>query len=596
MSKLPTPVTPNAEADAPPLTVGALLGDAVRTHRGTALRTAGHPHGVSFEELEVAGSEIAGGLADLGVVPGDRVAILANTRQEWTLADVGALWASAVVVPVYHTSSAEETEYVLAHSGARVLICEDADQLAKIAKIRPGVPALEHIFTMLPTDGVASVAELRATGDPDAADLVHVAPDTAATIVYTSGTTGPPKGCVLTHANLVATMRMYEYELRDELRPGVVTFMFLPLAHSLARVVQLVTLDAGATLAFWQGDPKRLLEDIADARPMYLPSVPRVFEKIHARALGAVEDGSVVRRSLFRWAVATGGRARAAERRGASIGPATRVGLRLADRLVLSRVRDLFGGQLRLGLTGAAPIGRDVLEFFDACGVLILEGYGMTESCAAATLNTPSAFRFGTVGRPLPDSEVSIADDGEILMRGPHVFDGYHRDDEATHDSLDGGWLHSGDLGAVDADGYVAITGRKKDLIITSSGKNISPTNLETALRETRWVSQAVVYGDNRPYLVALLTLDPDELPALAAGAGVPGDIGAMVNDPKVHAVVQEAVDAVNERFARIEQIKRFALLDHDLSQAAGELTPTLKVKRGIVNERYRLEFAALYA
>jgi long-chain acyl-CoA synthetase len=565
-------------------------GVAMRVRRDGAL------HEITFGELVTAAREIAGGLIAHGVRSGDRVAILGNTRPEWTLADLGALLAGATVVPVYHTNSPEECEYVLAHSGARILICEDAEQVAKIASFRERVPALEHVFTMLPVDGVDSLAALRATGDPAAAGAAHIDPDQAATIVYTSGTTGPPKGCVLTHANVIATMRMYEYELRDELRPGVVTFMFLPLAHSLARIVQLVTLDAGATLAFWQGDPKRLLDDIADARPMYLPSVPRVFEKIHARALGAVEDGSPVRRRVFSWAVAIGARARTAERRGEAVGPVTRAGLRVADRLVLARVRGLFGGQLRLGLTGAAPIGRDVLEFFDACGVLILEGYGMTETCAAATMNTPSAFRFGTVGRTLPDSEVAIAPDGEILMRGPHVFGGYHRDAEATGEIFDDGWLRSGDLGEIDVEGFVTITGRKKDLIITSSGKNISPTNLETALRETRWVSQAVVYGDNRPYLVALLTLDPDALPALAAAAGVPADIEAMVADPKVHAVVQEAVDAVNARFARIEQIKRFALLDHDLSQAAGELTPTLKVKRGTVNERYRGEFDALYA
>src|SRR4029079_18392909 len=225
-----------------------------------------------------------------------------------------------------------------------------------------------------------------------------------------------------------------------------------------------------------------------------------------------------------------------------------------------------------------------------------LEGYGMTETCAAATLNTPGEFRFGTVGRPLPGSEVTIAADGEVLMRGPHVFAGYHRDVEATQGTLDGGWLCSGDLGEVDADGYVAITGRKKDLIITSSGKNVSPSNLETALRETRWISQAVVYGDNRPYLVALLTVDSDEIPALAERAGVPADLSAMVSDPRVHAVVQETIDEVNARFARIEQIKRFALLDHDLSQEAGELTPTLKVKRATVNARYRQEFERLYA
>jgi long-chain acyl-CoA synthetase len=574
-------------------TLPQILRQAVANHDGTALRFPrdGAMHDISFRELAARAQAIAGGLIALGVQPGDRVAILGSTRPEWTIADCGALSAGATVVPIYHTNSPEECAYVLSHSGARVLICEDAEQLRKIESVRDELPDLEHVFTMVPVEGAALLDEL--DGD---AEIVEVAPSDPATIVYTSGTTGPPKGCILTHANCVATMRMYEEQLRDELQPGVVTFMFLPLAHSLARVVQLVTLDVGATLAFWGGDPKRLLDDIAEARPMYLPSVPRVFEKIHARALAAVEEASPVRRRLFNWAVATGARARAAERRGETAGPLLRAGSRVADRLVLARVRDLFGGELRLGLTGAAPIGREVLEFFDACGVLVLEGYGMTETCAAATLNTRREFRFGTVGRPLPGSEVAIADDGEILMRGPHVFGGYHRDEEATRDTFEDGWLCSGDLGAIDDEGYVAVTGRKKDLIITSSGKNISPTNLETALRETRWISQAVVYGDNHPYLVALLTIDPDEVEALAARAGVPADLSAMVDDPRVHAVVQESVDEVNARFARIEQIKRFAILDHDLSQAADELTPTLKVKRANVNDRYRRELEGLYA
>ena len=578
-------------------TLPQVLRQAVAQHDGTAMRVRrdGVVHDISFSDLAARAREIAGGLAAVGVRPGDRVAILGSTRPEWTMADCGALWAGATVVPVYHTNSPEECAYVLSHSGSRVLICEDGDQLRKIEGVRSQLPDLERIFTMVPVGGAESLDDLRDAGDADDAEAVEVAPEDAATIVYTSGTTGPPKGCVLTHANCVTTMRMYEEQLRDELRPGVVTFMFLPLAHSLARIVQLVTLDAGATLAFWRGDPKLLLDDIAEARPDYLPSVPRVFEKIHARALAAAEEASPLRRAVFRWAVATGARARAVERRGASPGAALRARVRVADRLVLSRVRDLFGGELRLGLTGAAPIGREVLEFFDACGVLILEGYGMTETCAAATLNTRDDFRFGTVGRPLPGSEVAIAGDGEILMRGPHVFAGYHRDEEATRSTFDDGWLRSGDLGEVDEDGYVAITGRKKDLIITSSGKNISPTNLETALRETRWISQGVVYGDNHPYLVALLTIDADEVEALAERAGVPADLTAMATDPRVHAVLQQSVDEVNERFARIEQIKRFAVLDHDLTQAAGELTPTLKVKRATVNDRYRRELEALY-
>jgi long-chain acyl-CoA synthetase len=575
-----------------------LLLRAADYHRGTAVRVRrdGAWLETTFAELRTAAREIAAGLVGLGVRPGDRVAILGSTRPEWTVADCGALCAGATVVPVYHTNSPDECQYVLAHSGARVLICEDAAQLAKVESVRERLPALEHVFLMLPADGARTLSDLRAIAEPVDVAAVPVAPADAATIVYTSGTTGPPKGCVLTHANCVATMRMYEERLQEELGPGVVIFMFLPLAHSLARVVQLVALDVGATLSFWQGDPKRLLDDVADARPTYFPSVPRVFEKIHARALAAAEESDPLRRRLFGWAIATGARVRAAERRGDDPGVLLRGGARIADRLVLSRVRELFGGNLRLGLTGAAPIGRDVLDFFDACGVLVLEGYGMTETCAAATLNTPDSFRFGTVGRPLPGSQVAIADDGEVLMRGPHVFGGYHCDEASTRDTFDSGWLRSGDLGDVDADGFLAITGRKKDLIITSSGKNISPTNLETALSETRWVSQAVVYGDNRPYLVALLTIDPDELEALAARAGVPADATEMVGDAKVHAVLEEAVDEVNRRVARIEQIKRFTVLDRDLTQSAGELTPTLKVKRATVYERYRPLFEALYA
>jgi long-chain acyl-CoA synthetase len=598
-----TAISPSANTFATDTaTLPQLVLRATARHTGpaTRVRRDGALLDTTFAELGSAAREIAGGLIALGVQPGDRVAVLGSTRPEWTVADCGALCAGATVVPVYHTNSPEECAYVLAHSGTRVLICEDAVQLAKIERVRGELPALEHVFTMLPVGGAASVADLRARAvdAPDGAvdrAVAKVAGTDAATIVYTSGTTGPPKGCVLTHDNLVATIRMYEEQLREELEPGVVIFMFLPLAHSLARVVQMVALDVGATLSFWQGDPKQLLDDIAEARPTYLPSVPRVFEKIHARAMGSVEDASHVRRLLFDWALAAGGRARAIERRGGSPGPLLRAGLGVADRLVLSRVRNLFGGDLRLGLTGAAPIGRDVLEFFDACGVVILEGYGMTETCAAATLNTPRAYRYGTVGRPLPGSEVAIAEDGEVLMRGPHVFGGYHRDENATRDTFDAGWLQSGDLGEIDEDGFVAITGRKKDLIITSSGKNISPTNLETALRERRWISQAVVYGDNRPYLVALLTLDPDELGSLAERAGVPADLAAMVGDPNVHEVLQSAVDEVNDKVARIEQIKRFAVLDHDLTQAAGELTPTLKVKRGTVYERYASQFEALY-
>jgi long-chain acyl-CoA synthetase len=578
-------------AAAPIAPATPTLADVIRNaarHPGiaTRVRRGGGWEETSFEQLAATALEIAGGLIGLGVRPGDRVAILGSTRPEWTFADCGALCAGATVVPVYHTNSPEECLYVLAHSQARVLICEDALQLGKIEQVRSELPMLQHVFTMVPALRTGSLEDLRALGaregEPRFAD---VDPGAVATIVYTSGTTGPPKGCELTHANLLATIRMYEEQL--ELGPDAVFFMFLPLAHSLARMVQMVALDTGATLAFWQGNPKVLLEDIAEARPTHLPSVPRVFEKIHTRALAAAEESSAPRRRAFRWALAAGARARRAEH----AGPLLRAQHRLADRLVLARVRGLFGGDLRLGLTGAAPIARDVLEFFDACGTLVLEGYGMTETSAAATLNTPEAYRFGTVGRPLPGSEIAIASDGEVLMRGPHVFAGYHRDEDATRETFNGNWLRSGDLGAIDPDGFLTITGRKKDLIITSSGKNITPSNIEAALRESRWIADAVVYGDERPYLVALLTLDPDEIEALATAGGPPAH-----SDPRVLAAVQAAVDATNDRFARIEQIKRFAVLDHDFTQAGGELTPTLKVKRAAVYERYRSEINALYS
>ena len=342
--------------------------------------------------------------------------------------------------------------------------------------------------------------------------------------------------------------------------------------------------------------PARLIDDLAGARPTHVPSVPRVFEKVHTRALGRVEDAGGLQRLVFRWAIATGRAARRAERRG-RVNPLLRAGQRLADRLVLSHVRRLFGGGIELALTGAAPISREVLDFFDACGVLVLEGYGMTETCAAATLNTEHEFRFGTVGRPLPGTRVRIAPDGEVLLWGPNMFAGYYGKPEATAETVDeDGWLRTGDMGEVDSDGYLRLTGRKKELIITSSGKNVSPANLEAALRDCRWLSQAVVYGDNRPYLVALLTLDPEEAPGLAEELGIAADIPSMARDPRVREVIQREIDAVNAGFARIEQIKRFALLERDLSHDDGELTPTQKLRRREVYTRYADRFDAIYA
>ena len=593
---------PHPQATGAETLAAMVLATAEKHPDAAALRSkqGGEWHDVSYRELGESARAIARGLIALGIEPGDRVAILASTRPEWTLVDCGAMCAGAVVVPIYQTNSPEECRYVIEHSGAKVVVCENVEQLDKISQIQTDCPGLEHVIAFDGAHGRApSLDGLRAGGivvDEDAPDRIAAAikPADLATVVYTSGTTGPPKGCMLSHANWMATLRMYESRL--DVEHDLTIFLFLPLAHVLARITQMVALDAGGTLAFWQGDTKQVLEDIATTRPTYLPTVPRVLEKIHAKALGSVEEAGRARKAIFGRAVAAGHKVRQRERAGRPTGPLLRAEHALADRLVLSRVRALFGGNLHQALTGAAPIGREVLDFFDACGVLVLEGYGMTESTSAATLNTPDEFRFGTVGRPLPGTAVAIAGDGEILLRGPHVFVGYWKNEDATAETFEDGWLATGDIGHVDKDGFVSISGRKKDLIITSSGKNITPANIETALRETRWISQAVVYGDRRPYLVAIVSLDEEGARELADHLGIAHDRETMTGDPRVLAEIQSAVDEVNARFARIEQIKKFALLGHDLTQEQGELTPTMKVKRAKVYERYADVFDGLYA
>ncbi len=583
---------------------------AVARHSGAALRYKrdGRWLDLSYPDFGARARAIAAGLIALGIEPGDRVAILANTIPEWTIADIGILCAGAVVVPVYFTNSPHECLHVLSHSGARAVFVEDDAQLAKIRQIRDRCPSLEHVIALwdgpdAPSgDDALAIDELLRAGDAvaeddiDAAGRTPVAGDPA-TIVYTSGTTGDPKGCIITHGNVLATIGMYEDQLHLANDEHPVVYMFLPLAHVLARAVELVTIQEGGTLAFWTRDPAHLLADLAEVRPTHFPSVPRVFEKVHTAALVAVEGDGALQQRVFRSALALGKRRSRAAAAGQRLGVADRLRAPLADRLVFSKVHALFGGRLRKALTGAAPIGPDVVDFFDACGIPLLEGYGMTETCAAATLNTDEAHRAGTVGRALPGVRLKIANDGEVLMRGPNISPGYYRDPEATAELFDAdGWLCSGDLGTIDDGGYLSITGRKKDLIITSSGKNIGPTAIETRLQETRWISHAVVYGDAKPYLVALLTIDAEEAPELARRAGIPdADPELLAANDAVHAVLQESVDEVSRDFARIEQVKRFGVLDRDLLQAEGELTPTMKIRRAVVYERYGPRFEALY-
>ena len=582
-------------------TIADLLPKAVAKYgsqRAVMFKDDGQWATRSYNEVGDTVRELALGLIGLGVEKGDKVSILGNTRVEWTYFDYAALTAGATVVPIYQTNSAEECEYVLENSDAKVVIVEDEDQLEKIRQVRDRCPKLEHVIRMTGTGGGAlSVAELVERGaaltESDwAARYESVAPEDVCTFIYTSGTTGPPKGCVISHGNYRAMLDMVVE--RNVLGGGdELTYLFLPLAHSFALLIQLGSFELGATLAYWERDPLRIMANLTEVKPTYFPSVPRIFEKIYTAATSAVEKEGGLKKRIFDWSIGVGKRYHEAERSGGA-GPLLRRQHGLADRLVLEKIRNLFGGNLRVAVSGAAPINPDILRFFDAAGVLILEGWGMTETSTAATIATPDDFRFGTIGKPFPGVEVEIADDGEILVKGPNVFQGYYKNDAATSETIVGGWLHTGDIGEFDADGYLKITGRKKDIIITAGGKNITPANLEAEIKQHPMISQCVVIGDRRPFLVAVVTLDPEEAAKFAEEKGL--DLATLHTDDGIRASIQAHLDQVNQKFARVEQVKKFEVLPRDFSQEGGELTPSMKVKRNVVAQKYAGEVDALYA
>jgi long-chain acyl-CoA synthetase len=586
-------------------TVADLLPIAVREHgarRAVMYKEDGAAEWTSKSYAEI-GDMIQGlslGLMDLGIAKGDKVSILANTRPEWTYFDFAALTAGATVVPIYQTNSPDECQYVLENSDAKAVIVEDAEQLAKIREVRDRCPALEHVILMTgEADDAMSAAELAERGGShDAAEWEErwssVTPDDICTFIYTSGTTGPPKGCVISHGNYRSMLDM----VLDvgALGDDELTYLYLPLAHSFALLIQFGTVALGATMAYWQRDPLKIMSDLAEVKPTYFPSVPRIFEKIYTAATSAAEKAGGMKKAVFNWAVGVGRRMRATERAGREPGFFLRRQYEVADKQVLSKIRNLFGGRIKLAVSGAAPINPEILRFFDAAGVLIVEGWGMTETSTAATIATAEDFKFGTVGRPFPGCEIKIADDGEILVRGPNIFQGYYKNPEATAETLVDGWLHTGDIGEIDPEGYVKITGRKKDIIITAGGKNITPANLEAEIKQHPLVSQCVVIGDRRPYLVALVTLDPDEAATFASDHDLPSDPEALASNELVRKSIEEHLEKVNSKFARVEQVKKIAILPHDLSQEGGELTPTMKVKRNVVAEKYAGEIEALYS
>jgi long-chain acyl-CoA synthetase len=554
---------------------------------------------VTYAEVGDIVREIGLGLVDIDIAPGERVSLLCNTRPEWTYCDFAITSAGAVVVPIYPTNSPEECEWVAGNSESVAVICEDASQVAKVLAVRERLPALRTIVVIEPAGETAdaiSLDEVRERGHArDAAELeartAAVKPEDPFTFIYTSGTTGPPKGCVLTHGNYrrVVTMLESAGAVQDE----EVTYLFLPLAHAYALLIQLVNFDVGTTIAYYGGDSTQIVPELQQVSPTYLPSVPRIFEKIYTLALSS--QAPEVQEKM-RAAAKLGVRVRDLQVRGEEVPPELLAPFEAAEEQLFKNVRAIFGGRVRQAVSGAAPIAKEILEFFYGCGVPVLEGYGMTETATVATYSTIEHHRFGSVGRVLPGVEARIADDGELLIKGDNIFQGYYRNDDASFGAIVDGWLHTGDLGSIDDDGYVYITGRKKDIIITAGGKNLTPANLENDLKQARWVSQAVMHGDRRPYPVMLVALDEEEIVPWAKEHGIEDtSIAALAENDEVRALIQGELDKANAKYAQVEQIKRFFILDHDLSQETGELTPTLKVKRNVVNEKYADRFDALY-
>ena len=553
----------------------------------------------SFSQVLEIVRPLALGLAELGVVKGDRVSILGNTRPEWTYFDFAALSIGATVVPIYQTNSPEECRYVLENSDAKVVVVEDDEQLEKIRQVRDQLPQLEQIVRMTgSSDDAISMEDLAAKGDGGQARWESlysaVTPADICTFIYTSGTTGPPKGCIISHGNYRAMLDMVDET--SVIEGEDVSYLYLPLAHSFALLIQLGSFDLGATLAYWERDPLKILPNLAELKPTYFPSVPRIFEKIYTAANSGMEKEGGLKKAIFNWAIGVGAKMREVERSGRKPGFLLSRQYAFADEKVLSKIRNLFGGRLRLAVSGAAPINPEILRFFDAAGVLVLEGWGMTETSTAATISSPDDFKVGTIGKPFPGCEVKIADDGEILVKGPNVFQGYHKNEEATRETIVDGWLHTGDIGEIDSDGFIKITGRKKDIIITAGGKNITPANLEADIKQHPLVSQCVVVGDRQPYLVALVTLDPEEAAAYAKEHDLQENPEQLAANADVKASIEAHVEEINKNYARVEQVKKIAILKQDLSQETGELTPTLKVKRAVVTAKHEQEIEALYA
>jgi long-chain acyl-CoA synthetase len=564
---------------------------------------------LTWREVGDVVREVALGLIALGREKGDMIALLSASRAEWVQADFAIFSAGGVTVPVYPTYPPDLIAYVVNDSGAKTIIVEDPAQLAKVLQARDRMPVLEQIIVIAGYDApqppkmVMTWESLRRLGREHAAAhkstlaerVASTRPTDLATIVYTSGTTGPPKGVMQTHGNHVAAVTASKQA--TPVQEGWVHLLFLPLAHSFARLESFLGVTHGLTTAFAENLDK-VGENLKETRPHFICSVPRVFEKVYGKILAGVEAGSPAKKKIFGWAVSVGRDVSRHQQRGQPVPATLELKRKVAHKLVFSKLHAALGGRLQWAVSGGAPLARDIAEFFHAAGILLLEGYGLTETCPALTFNRPDRFKFGSVGQTLPGVQLRIAEDGEILARGPNIATlGYYKQPEATREVFDpDGWFHTGDIGAVDQDGFLVITDRKKDLIVTAGGMNIAPQNIENLLKADPFISQVMVYGDRRPYPVALITINPEELSKFARQQGIlTSEAAVIVKHPKVAERVGRTVEEKNTQLQSYAKIKRFTVLPTDFTLDGGELTPTLKVKRKVVSQKYKDAIEELY-
>ena len=590
--------TPAVVAPDPNANFTDLLVDRVATNPGDALfalpTADGGWNDVSAKEFHRQVVALAKGFISAGVKPGDKIGFMCKVRYEWTLVDFAAAFAGAVIVPIYETSAPSQIQYMLADSEATSIIVETAEHFSRFDEIRGDVPEVSTVWQM----HLGDLEKLAASGDEVSdADLEErrslATGKDVATLIYTSGSTGTPKGCILTHSNFVELSRNAAVAMSDVVAPGSSTLLFITTAHVFARFISILAVHAGVKVGH-QGDTKRLVESLGSFKPTFLLAVPRVFEKVYNSAEQKAEAGG--KGKIFRKAVET-----AIEHSKALDSGKVPLGLKLRfalfDKLVYGKLRAVMGGNVRYAVSGGAPLGTRLGHFFRSLDVRILEGYGLTETSAPATVNLTTKFKIGTVGPALPGNGLKIADDGEVLVKGIAVFDGYWKNPKATEEAFEGEWFKTGDLGQLDEDGYLSITGRKKEIIVTAAGKNVAPAILEDPIRAHPIIGQIVVVGDQRPFISALVTLDPEMLPSWLNSSGEEATMSLQeaATNPKVVAEVQRAVDAANARVSRAESIRKFTILATEFTEASGHLTPKMSIKRGPIMTDFAAQIEAMY-